>query len=104
MAESHVFAHLSDDGGLYHREIRLETDGSLVIIGHDLGEREYEFERRVPPDGVRRLLASIGADSEQPSTPCGTRSPPHTRSRSASRSWASPPSSGTGSVERVERL
>ena len=34
----------------------------MVIIGHDLGETEYEFERRISPDGVRRLLASIPAD------------------------------------------
>jgi hypothetical protein len=64
-AESHVFAHVTE-GGLYHREVRLEDDGSLLIIGHDLGETEYEFERRVSPDGVRRLVASIAADSSRP--------------------------------------
>jgi hypothetical protein len=58
--ETHVFAHVTGDGELYHREVRLETDGSLLIIGHDLGETEYEFERRVPPDGVRQLMASSG--------------------------------------------
>ena len=61
MPPSHVFAHRTDDGGLYHREVRLESDGSLLLIGHDLGETEYEFERRIAPDGVRRLLTSLGA-------------------------------------------
>jgi hypothetical protein len=61
MARSHVFAHRTDDGGLYHREIRLESDGSLVVVGHDLGETEYEFERRIAPGDVLRLLSSIGA-------------------------------------------
>jgi hypothetical protein len=65
-AESHVFAHVTDGGGLYHREVQLHDDGSLLIIGHDLGETEYEFERRVSPAGVRRLMASIAADSSAP--------------------------------------
>ena len=65
MAESHVFAHITD-GGLYHREVRLDADGGLTVIGHDLGETEYEFERRVSPDGVRRLLASISDRSSRP--------------------------------------
>jgi len=65
VADSHVFAHLTDEDGLYHREVRLEDDGSLVIIGHDLGETEYEFERRVPPEGVRRLLSSLASDSTE---------------------------------------
>ena len=64
--ESHVFAHLTEGGGLYHREVRLDDDGGLTVIGHDLGETEYEFERRVSPDGVRRLMASIAADSNAP--------------------------------------
>jgi hypothetical protein len=64
--ESHVFVHDTEGGGLYHREVQLEDDGSLLIIGHDLGDTEYEFERRVSPDGVRRLLASITADGTKP--------------------------------------
>jgi hypothetical protein len=66
MAESHVFVHDTEGGGLHHREVRIDDDGGMTLIGHDLGETEYEFERRVSPDGVRRLLASVAGGGSRP--------------------------------------
>ena len=64
MSESHVFSHVSSAGGLYHRSVCLDDDGALRIVGHDIGAGaiggdEYEFERRVAPDDVRRFIAAI---------------------------------------------
>ncbi|CAN5705034.1 hypothetical protein BH11ACT8_BH11ACT8_24640 [soil metagenome] len=64
MSDRHVFAHRLDDDGLHHREVRLDDDGGLTIIGQDLGAaamggEEYEFERRISPADVRRLVARI---------------------------------------------
>lgn len=52
------------------RSLHERPDGTLVIIGHDMGPeverfwgcREYEFERTVDPAGVRRLrsVAELG--------------------------------------------
>ncbi|CAN5175470.1 hypothetical protein BH09ACT12_BH09ACT12_28620 [soil metagenome] len=64
MSASHVFAHRVDVDGVYHREVRLEDDGGLTIIGHDVGSgamggAEYEFERRIDPAQLRRFVAAI---------------------------------------------
>ncbi len=66
MAESHAFVHDTEGGGLHHREVRIDDDGGLTLIGHDLGETECEFERRASPDGVRRLPASVATGGGRP--------------------------------------
>jgi hypothetical protein len=60
---------LRQDGeGLFRRRITLNSDGSLVLDGHDLGpgvqavlgRDEYEFDRTLSRSGVARLSAALG--------------------------------------------
>jgi hypothetical protein len=64
LPRSVVLARRQDQDGLYHREVQLRDDGSLVVIGHDLtrGEAfgEYEFERKVAAADVPALVAALG--------------------------------------------
>jgi hypothetical protein len=68
-----VMTSTHDEDGLVHRAVHLEPDGSLAIVGHDIGpgvERilgleEYEFRRSLAPEQteqLRDLLDARGAD------------------------------------------
>lgn len=72
-------------GGWTHRSVQLREDGSLTLIGHDLGAEvegvlgasEYEFDRTYDPDEVALLSRFLGlADHDEVVTAlrmrCGT--------------------------------
>ncbi len=70
-ARTVVVVSTHDDGGTVHRELQLLDDGTLLVVGQDLGPRvqryfgedEYEFVRRVEPAQVARLLETLGTEA-----------------------------------------
>ena len=66
-----VLMDVNNDEGTMRREVRLDTEGGLSLIGHDLGPGvqqffgfdEYEFTRHLNAQEVVRLRELLGIDA-----------------------------------------